>query len=627
MVGSLFLTIALAWLANGDGPQCPDAALQATYLVGDEVKDAAKHASVAGCTRLEPIVESGWPDEEMCSDEPIPARPNRHVVIELHILNAPTELAGKLGSDIFITADQLKDLTTDRGGHLLCRPTMFTANGQLVEYTAFPSELLPYITGNTVFEAASIPGLNGLSFKLKPRVSADDRFVRLDLQGEASFCLGGNCSGANQTCTAQMQAEVPEGKTVALRGLTYPAQSCSEVPVLSEIPLIGEMFKSSCGKPESVVMLATVHIVDDRGQPVALSAGPSEREPSFQQCPGCCEPSAVATVEDNLEKLQTAQELYNLALLYERLNLPEVASEILSNVQTVCPGSRIASQSQERCNTLPHLEFGKHLQNVTETSQSGYQPLASVPATAYCPKEGAKVAQVAYVIEPPDLLTIELFKSAPDRPLTGERLVRTDGTVDLGFYGSVQVAGMTIDQARARVEKYLSTTIRDPKVHLDVYSYNSKGYYVIADGGGKGDQTVRLPFTGNETVLDAIAQIGGLPPASDSTRIWLARPGTGVMPINWNAIVKAGDPTTNYQMQPMDRIYISTAPAVRNESATAGMLKLTGGEEADALTPVKDSKLARLLTSYRHACSDGNVDLARQLAIEALAIDPTCFGK
>ena len=46
---------------------------------------------------------------------------------------------------------------------------------------------------------------------------------------------------------------------------------------------------------------------------------------------------------------------------------------------------------------------------------------------------------------------------------------------------------------------------------VDVLAYNSKVYYVIMDGGGYGQQIVRLPCTGNETVLDAIAQVNGLP--------------------------------------------------------------------------------------------------------------------
>ena len=38
---------------------------------------------------------------------------------------------------------------------------------------------------------------------------------------------------------------------------------------------------------------------------------------------------------------------------------------------------------------------------------------------------------------------------------------------------------------------------------MDVQGFNSKLYYVILDGGGAGQQVVRLPVTGNETVLDA----------------------------------------------------------------------------------------------------------------------------
>jgi hypothetical protein len=54
--------------------------------------------------------------------------------------------------------------------------------------------------------------------------------------------------------------------------------------------------------------------------------------------------------------------------------------------------------------------------------------------------------------------------------------------------------------------------------------------------------------------------------------------------------------------------------------------RVQGGiEESEA--PATCSRLAQVLSSYRKACSEGNTDRARQLAIEALAIDPTCFAK
>ncbi len=53
--------------------------------------------------------------------------------------------------------------------------------------------------------------------------------------------------------------------------------------------------------------------------------------------------------------------------------------------------------------------------------------------------------------------------------------------------------------------------------------------------------------------------------------------------------------------------------------------RVNGGiEESDA--PARCSKLDQVLCSYRKACSEGNKDRARQLAIEALALDPTAFA-
>ena len=97
---------------------------------------------------------------------------------------------------------------------------------------------------------------------------------------------------------------------------------------------------------------------------------------------------------------------------------------------------------------------------------------------------------------------------------------------------------------------------------MDVFSYNSKVYYVITEGAGNGDNIVRLPVTGNETVLDAISQINGLSRVS-SKDIWIARPapsGVGceqILPVDIEAIMKGGITATNYQVMPGDRVFIA----------------------------------------------------------------------
>lgn len=159
-------------------------------------------------------------------------------------------------------------------------------------------------------------------------------------------------------------------------------------------------------------------------------------------------------------------------------------------------------------------------------------------------------------------VTVSLAQPAAKQQIQGEHLVGPDGRVVLGTYGSVRVAGLTVDEAKRVIEQHLSEFLTQPEVAISVFAYNSKVYYVIVEGAGFGDQIVRLPVTGNETVLDAVAQIGGLSRVA-SKRIWIARPSPDpldydqILPVNWQAIVKGGRTATNYQLLPGDRLFIS----------------------------------------------------------------------
>ncbi|MEO8165214.1 MAG: polysaccharide biosynthesis/export family protein, partial [Betaproteobacteria bacterium] len=162
----------------------------------------------------------------------------------------------------------------------------------------------------------------------------------------------------------------------------------------------------------------------------------------------------------------------------------------------------------------------------------------------------------------PEFLTtvsLNLLQSAGKQQVEGQHLVGPDGTVTLGTYGSVLVVGMTIAQAKAAIERHLSQFLEAPEVSVDVFSYNSKVFYVITQGAGLGDSVTRLPFMGNETVLDALANVSGLTEVS-SKRIWIARPGLNVhgeyqiLPVDWKGVTELGDVRTNYQIMPGDRV-------------------------------------------------------------------------
>ncbi len=159
-------------------------------------------------------------------------------------------------------------------------------------------------------------------------------------------------------------------------------------------------------------------------------------------------------------------------------------------------------------------------------------------------------------------VSVSLAQSRGLQQIRGEHLVRPDGTVNMGTYGSVYVTGLTLAEARAAIERFLSKHLLQPEISLDVLGYNSKVYYVILDNAGAGDQVYRFPITGNETVLDAISQVNGLLLVSSKRDIWVARPapddgkGCQQLPVNWIAITQDGSTATNYQVLPGDRIYV-----------------------------------------------------------------------
>ena len=164
-----------------------------------------------------------------------------------------------------------------------------------------------------------------------------------------------------------------------------------------------------------------------------------------------------------------------------------------------------------------------------------------------------------YLREP--YVSVTLADMAGRQQIMGEHLVGPDGTVTLGTYGSVSVVGMTIAQAKYAIEYHLSQYLDQPEVSVDVYAYNSKAYYVVTQGAGLGDRIYRFPITGNETVLDAISQINGLDQVS-SKRIWIARPtreadNVQVLPVSWDAITAQASTNTNYQVLPGDRVFVA----------------------------------------------------------------------
>jgi polysaccharide export outer membrane protein len=168
-----------------------------------------------------------------------------------------------------------------------------------------------------------------------------------------------------------------------------------------------------------------------------------------------------------------------------------------------------------------------------------------------------------YILEPPDIVRIEVPAGRPEaqrRQIAGEHLLRPDGTISLGGFGAVPVAGLTLLQARAAVEKHLGQQLDNPQVLMEVIGFNSKVCYLILSGDADDMQVYRFALTGKDTVRDVVAQVADLPAKMTRARVHVARPSpdgsSQTLPVRWKAITRNREAETNYQVVPGDRIVI-----------------------------------------------------------------------
>lgn len=177
------------------------------------------------------------------------------------------------------------------------------------------------------------------------------------------------------------------------------------------------------------------------------------------------------------------------------------------------------------------------------------------------PRELKKSTIDEYRVEPGDGLLVLPHDLDSKVRLPADQTILADGTIDLGKYGRLYVAGRTVPEVEAMVQATVKAKEKDEDIgFIDVRLVNraSKVYYVLGEVTTPG----RFPLVGNETVLDGILQAGGMTDRSNWRDVILVRPtndGPGlVMKVDVGAIGRLGAAGTNYQLAPGDRIYVGS---------------------------------------------------------------------
>jgi polysaccharide export outer membrane protein len=186
----------------------------------------------------------------------------------------------------------------------------------------------------------------------------------------------------------------------------------------------------------------------------------------------------------------------------------------------------------------------------TANAQTPVSPQQLAPTSA--PAPAGVALPPGYLIGPEDVLTIVVWR---EKDMSTDAVVRPDGQISIPLLNDLQAAGLTPDQLRATIEKAASKYVAEPNATVIVKAINSRKVHIL----GNVIKAGTYPLAGDTTVLQLIAQAGGLQEWADSKRITVMRKEDGkdtVLSFNYKDVVKQKNLQQNVLLKPGDTVIV-----------------------------------------------------------------------
>ncbi len=180
------------------------------------------------------------------------------------------------------------------------------------------------------------------------------------------------------------------------------------------------------------------------------------------------------------------------------------------------------------------------------------QAVVSQLAPATAPTAAGVALPPGYLIGPEDVLTIVVWR---EKDMSTDAVVRPDGQISIPLLNDLQAAGLTPDQLKATIEKAASKYVAEPNATVIVKAINSRKVHIVGNviKGGT------FPLAGDMTVLQLIAQAGGLQEWADSKHITVMRKEDGkdrALSFNYKDVVKQKNMQQNVLLKPGDTVIV-----------------------------------------------------------------------
>ena len=158
----------------------------------------------------------------------------------------------------------------------------------------------------------------------------------------------------------------------------------------------------------------------------------------------------------------------------------------------------------------------------------------------------------SYVIGADDVLDVTYWG---EKELSAQVAVRPDGFISLPLLEDISALGVTPAQLSERIRSRAAALLDDPRVTVTVKQINSRKVYITGEVVRAGAYVLG----GSTTVLQLIAQSGGLTEFADREHITIIREGADgpvTSSFNYKRAAKVQDLRENIVLMPGDTVLV-----------------------------------------------------------------------
>jgi len=190
--------------------------------------------------------------------------------------------------------------------------------------------------------------------------------------------------------------------------------------------------------------------------------------------------------------------------------------------------------------------------NLSPVVASEQVTVSGEPLSAATPPE--------YLVGTGDVLSVVIFglpdlsagssSGAPSPAARGSR-VDSAGTIQLPLIGSMQVAGLSLQQVRDRIQESFKKYLKNPSVVVEMIESKSNPLYLLGQFKKPGTYYLDRPVN----LLQGVSLGAGFDTTADLSSARLLR-GNRIVPVDIYSLLHDGDQRQNVWLYPGDTVYI-----------------------------------------------------------------------